>query len=181
MKIKYNKPTNFFKFVKDAYDVILNKKKILENKNNLNPIISKKTLMAFIGYIILLFIMLLFYIKTDFIYFKIMSYIILFLTLIMSLSFLLGWITILNFYFKNRKKKLDGILVINREGITVANDEIRFVYKWNCISCVIISNYSIIIVLNINSLCMMLPIDIKDKLISAIEKYSDSKIIDLTI
>ena len=179
MKIKYDKPNDFFRFVKDAYYISVNKKKILENKKNLEPIISKKNLMSFVGYIILLFIMILFYIKTDFIYFKIMSYIILFFIFIILLSFLLIGIPFLYFYFKIRKKNLDGTLVINGEGITVETDEIRFVYKWNCISCVIISNYSIIIVLN--SLCMMLPIDIKEKLISGIEKYSEIKIIDLTI
>ena len=53
-------------------------------------------------------------------------------------------------------------------------------FKWNYISSVIVSNYSINIFLNNKNIYLRLPISIKKDVLKSIKKYSDIQILDLT-
>lgn len=177
MKIKYNKPDNLFKFIEESYFIVGYKKKILKNKKYPFYNSIKRNLISFVGYILLLITMILFYLKTGAVFGKIMIYIITFCVFVIGFSFF-------NFaciYFKTKNKDINGVVIIDEEGITDEDNDTKVLVKWNCISCVIIGKWAINIFVKEQNGYFRLPVDIKKKLVDGIMKYSNIEIIDLTI
>lgn len=73
---------------------------------------------------------------------------------------------------ENKKKK--NCLVIDEDGIVDTTDDIILSSKWNKLTHIFIGEYYIIIATTINILYIF-PIDIKDRLISGVNKYNTNK------
>ena len=123
----------------------------------------------------LLILGILFYLKTGEVIAKILCYILAIVILIMLYSFYCFVIIYLNV----KKQDLRGTLTIDEKGIVDNCDLMEVHFKWDNIAYAIIGKYTFNIFINNNSAYFRIPIDIKDKLLKAIKKYSDVEIIDL--
>ena len=81
-------------------------------------------------------------------------------------SFVLGY-----FGFKKRFDRNNNTLTINKTGITDDMSYCSISIKWDNLMSVVIGEYSIFIFYK-NKSCLVFPINIKDKLLSGIEKYN---------
>lgn len=177
MKIKYNTPSDMFKFIEDSYFIVAYKKKILKNKKYPFHNSIKRNLISFVGYILLLITMILFYVKTGAVFGKIMIYIITFCILALGFAFF----NLAYTYFKTKNKDINGVVIIDKEGITDEDNDTKVLVKWEHISCMIIGKWAINIFVKNRNIYFRLPVDIKKKLVDGIMKYSDIEIIDLII
>lgn len=175
MEIKYTKPINLFKFLEDSYFIVNNKKKILKNKKYPFYNSIKREMLPFVGYILLLFICLWMQRYERILFFEVMSYIIGIFIGLMTILYL----NLICSYYKIKKRNLSGVLTIDESGITDEDEKIKFTYKWDSITYVIIGKYSINILLKDTAFYLRLPINIEKTLIKEINKYAKIEIIDL--
>ena len=75
---------------------------------------------------------------------------------------------------------MSGELTINKEGIMDDDGNINITCKWENVSYILIGELSINVILNNSSYYLRLPIDIKEELLHAIDKYYKVEVIDLT-
>ena len=176
MKIKYCKPDNLFKFLEDSYFVMTNKKRLLKKEKPIFFNSFKRYLIVYVAFIILSFFWLLECLNTNHIFCKIMFGINFCYLLLLIFNHGLFFYT----YFKTKKKELSGTITLDEDGIADEDKESKCVFKWNFISSVIVSNYSINIFLNNKNIYLRLPISIKKDVLKNIKKYSDIQILDLT-
>jgi len=172
MKILYNfELDNIFKRYHEQYYVLTYYKKILKNKflGNIN-FLTINLCYLFIMLICLFLWLWVAFKNNDFSFFPILAIsvcgiYVLFLLLIIF-SFVLGY-----FGFKKRFDRNNNTLIINKTGITDDMSYSSISIKWDSLMSLVIGEYSIFI-FSKNKSCLVFPINIKDKLLSGIEKYN---------
>lgn len=176
MKIKYNKPANPFKYMRDSKIVFTNKKNILKTKKYPFHNSFKENLWYFIWCMIILIVSVVFYIVTKENSIKFFPY------GFSIFCFFTGsnLMTDIFIYLRSRNKDLSGTISINNDGIEDDSNGIKICIKWDAISCIIIGKLSFNIFLKEQDNYLCLPIDIKDDLLKVIREYSDAEIIDLS-
>lgn len=177
MKIKYDKPINLIEFVNESNYIAGNKKRIFEKRKYPKYSSFKKDLLTCIGYILLLILGILFYLKTGEVVAKILCYVFGIIILIMLYSFYY----LRKIYLITKKSEFTGVLTIDKNGIVDEDSFAKFCYKWENVSYMISGKHSFNIFFSKNNGYLRLPIDLKNDLVGAVEKYSDAEIIDLTI
>ena len=175
MKIKYSMPSNLFEFMYESNNIAGNRNKLYQAKKSLNINSFNKDFWVFIGYLILFIIEIVFYIKTGVIFALILSVIFGFVVFILGICI----IAFIYFYFKTKNSILDGKLIINKDGIIDEDCNVSVTCKWEGISYILIGKLSINIFLDNGLKYLRLPINIKEELLNAIDKYSKVELIDL--
>ena len=176
MKIKYSNPDNLFDYIYESNNIAVNNKKIYKTKRYSNNNSFKKNLWTFIGYLILFIIEVVFYIKTKVLFVLVLSIVFGIIVFILVISI----IAFIYFYYKTKNSVLSGELTINKEGIMDDDGNINITCKWENVSYILIGELSINVILNNSSYYLRLPIDIKEELLHAIDKYYKVEVIDLT-
>lgn len=173
MKITYNNNfKNNFKTFNETYSISTNYYKIIKT----GYIGSTNIIGNLIIYLIIFSLLLLFWIymaikNNDIV--PIIFIIFISIWIILILISLLG--AFLQYKsFKQNKSKKKNTLSIDEFGITDDNNNIKISSNWKDLNYVVIGNYSIS-VLTTTNIYYEFPIDIKDKLISAINKHNTNK------
>ena len=87
---------------------------------------------------------------------------------------LIGYFIYYRSFKKDKPKKKENSLTINKEGITDITDDITLSSKWEQLTHVLLGEYYIMVTTTTN-IVYMFPVDIKDKLLSGLKKYNTNK------
>lgn len=171
MKVKYNLSNNFFKYFNEANGIIFLKKKLLKNKRtkieSYLSIISKNA-------VIISIITTITYLLTSSSLIKHIITILFLINLVLYIFILFD----LYFCFKSNSNNHDGILTINKNGITDEGsngNKVEITYQ--NIELIVITKNIIIFIAN-SPIAIFINNKNKDKIIKEIKKYSDVLIID---
>lgn len=179
MKISYNdiNSQKDFKHFKEWYLLCAGVNAIKKKGRFVNRNFIGKNLFSLIIYILVSIMWINIYQNSDENFMKILSIVLVTFSIFAIIFYILAFIGYFIYYrnFKKTKpKKQKNSLTVNEEGITDITDDITLFSKWEQLTHVLVGEYYIMIATTTN-IVYLFPIDVKNKLISSINKYNTNE------